>query len=100
MTEYSAKYIVSKNNRRIGEINVRYTANNDDESIRIARSVCEKLGEEDVEELTIEKIVGATAGTLIGASLSNSDEDKLLGTIAGIITGVYRSYCRLCNNLR
>ena len=44
MNEYVARYIVSKDRRRIGEINIRYTANDDDKSIRIAKSVCEKLG--------------------------------------------------------
>jgi hypothetical protein len=44
MNEYVARYIVSKDHRRIGEINIKYTANDDDESIRVAKSVCEKLG--------------------------------------------------------
>ena len=87
MNEYIAKYIVSKGYRVIGEINIRYTANDDDESIKIARSVCEKLGEKDVEEVIIGKIIGAAAGAIIGNSLSKSDEDKLLGTIAGAIIG-------------
>ncbi|BAB67092.1 glycine zipper 2TM domain-containing protein [Sulfurisphaera tokodaii] len=87
MTQYIAKYIVSKNYRRIGEINTRYTANDDDESIKIARSVCDKLGEENVEELIIGKIIGAAAGAIIGNSLGKSDDDKLLGTIVGAIIG-------------
>ncbi|ACP37788.1 glycine zipper 2TM domain-containing protein [Saccharolobus islandicus] len=88
MSEYIAKYIVSKDHRRIGEINVRYTANNDDESIKIAKSVCDKLGEEDVEELIIGKIIGTITGAVIGNSLSKSDDNKFLGTIAGAIIGV------------
>ncbi|AWR93942.1 glycine zipper 2TM domain-containing protein [Acidianus brierleyi] len=87
MAEYIAKYIVSKGYRKIGEINTRYTANDDDESIKIAKSACEKLGEEDVEEIVIGKIIGAVSGAVIGNSLDKSDDDKLLGTIAGAIIG-------------
>nr|WP_286188800.1 hypothetical protein [Sulfolobus sp. S-194] len=65
MTEYIAKYIVSRNYRRIGEINVRYTANDDDESIKIAKSVCDKLGEEEVEEVIVGKIIGTITGAVI-----------------------------------
>ena len=88
MNEYIAKYIISKGYRRVGEINTRYVANDDDESVRIAKSVCEKLGEEDVEELVIERIIGRANGS----SLSKSDDDKLLGTIAGIIIGTLTSH--------
>ncbi|BDC17367.1 hypothetical protein [Acidianus sp. HS-5] len=80
MNEYIAKYIISKGYRRVGEINIRYVAN-DDESIKIAKSVCEKLGEEDVEELVVERIIGEANGSPPG----KSDDDKLLGTIAGVI---------------
>ncbi|MCY0883174.1 MAG: hypothetical protein OWQ50_05105 [Acidianus infernus] len=58
MNEYIARYVVSKDHRIIGVINTRYTANNDDESIKIAKSVCDKLGEGYIEELTIEKTIG------------------------------------------
>ena len=84
MTEYIAKYSVSKNYRRIGEIDVRYTANGDDESIRIARSVCDKLGEKDVEELIIEKIVSVTSGAV--------NEDELPGNIASAIISTLTSH--------
>ena len=85
MNEYVARYIVSKDHRRIGEINIRYTANNDDESIRIAKSVCEKLGGEEIEEVILGKVMGTITGA--GRSLSKSDDDKLLGDITGVIVG-------------
>ncbi|MFP3234234.1 MAG: hypothetical protein RXR08_11325 [Sulfolobaceae archaeon] len=85
MTEYVARYIVSKDHRRIGEINIRYTANNDDESIRIAKSVCEKLGGEEIEEVILGKVIGTITGA--GRSLSKSDDDKFLGDITGVIVG-------------
>ncbi|MEJ2778769.1 hypothetical protein, partial [Stygiolobus sp. RP850M] len=75
----------SKDHRRIGEINIRYTANNDDESIRIAKSVCEKLGGEEIEELILGKVMGTITGA--GRSLSKSDDDKFLGDITGVIVG-------------
>ena len=85
MNEYVARYIVSKDHRRIGEINIRYTANNDDESIRIAKSVCEKLGGEEIEEVILGKVMGTITGA--GRSLSKSDDDKFLGDITGVIVG-------------
>jgi hypothetical protein len=85
MNEYVARYIVSKDHRRIGEINIRYTANNDDESIRIAKSVCEKLGGEEIEEVILGKVMGTITGA--GRSLSKSDDDKFLGDIPGEIVG-------------
>ena len=85
MNEYVARYIVSKDHRRIGEINIRYTANDDDESIRIAKSVCEKLGGEEIEEVIIGKVMGTITGA--GSSLSKSDDDKFLGAITGVIVG-------------
>ena len=85
MNEYVARYIVSKDHRRIGEINIRYTANNDDESIRIAKSVCEKLGGEEIEEVILGKVMGTITGA--GRSLSKSDDDKFLGDITGEIVG-------------
>ena len=85
MNEYVARYIVSKDHRRIGEINIRYRANNDDESIRIAKSVCEKLGGEEIEEVIIGKVMGTITGA--GRSLSKSDDDKFLGDITGVIVG-------------
>ncbi len=89
MDEYIAKYIVSKDHRRIGEINVRYTANNDDESIKIAKSVCGELGEE-VEEVVIGKIIGAKADALVGNSLSG--DDKFLGATAGALIGAFAGH--------
>jgi uncharacterized membrane protein YeaQ/YmgE (transglycosylase-associated protein family) len=85
MNEYVARYIVSKDHRRIGEINIRYTADNDDESIRIAKSVCEKLGGEEIEEIILGKVMGTITGA--GRSLSKSDDDKFLGDITGVIVG-------------
>jgi hypothetical protein len=85
MNEYVVRYITSKNHRRIGEINIRYTANDDDESIRIAKSVCEKLGGEEIEEVIIGKVMGTITGA--GSSLSKSDDDKFLGAITGVIVG-------------
>lgn len=85
MNEYVARYIVSKDHRRIGEINIRYTANDDDESIRIAKSVCEKLGGEEIEEVIIGKVMGTITGA--GSSLSKSDEDEFLGAITSVIVG-------------
>ena len=85
MNEYVARYIVSKDHRRIGEVNIRYTANNDDESIRIAKSVCEKLGGEEIEEVILGKVMGTITGA--GRSLSKSDDDKFLGDITGVIVG-------------
>jgi hypothetical protein len=85
MNEYVARYIVSKDHRRIGEINIRYTANDDDESIRIAKSVCEKLGGEEIEEVILGKVMGTITGA--GRSLSKSDDDKFLGDITGEMVG-------------
>lgn len=87
MNEYIARYVISKDHRIIGVINTRYKANNDDESIKIAKSVCEKLGEEDIEELIIGKVIGAVSGAVIGNLLGKSDDEKLLGTVAGAIVG-------------
>lgn len=89
MAEYIARYIVSRNYRRIGEINVRYTANDDDESIKIAKSVCEKLGEEDVEEVIIGKIIDDITVAAIDNSLSKPNDDKLLKNIEGVIIGAF-----------
>lgn len=77
MNEYVVRCITSKNHRRIGEINIRYTANDDDESTRIAKSVCQKLGGEEIEEVIIGKVMGTI--TSAGSSLSKSDDDKFLG---------------------
>ena len=76
---------MSKDHRRIGEINIKYTADDDDESIRIAKSVCEKLGGEEIEEVIIGKVMGTIAGA--GSSLSKSDDDKFLGAMTGVIVG-------------
>ncbi|BFI76558.1 hypothetical protein [Sulfurisphaera ohwakuensis] len=91
MAEYIAKYIISKNNRRIGEINIKYTANDDDESIKIAKSVCDKLEEEDVEEVIIEKIIGTGLGAVTGDLLNKSDDDNLK-TIANTLISAFTGY--------
>ncbi|ACP37423.1 hypothetical protein M1425_0592 [Sulfolobus islandicus M.14.25] len=101
MNEYVARYIVSKDHRRIGEINRknkhRYIANDDDESIRIVKSVCEKLGEEDIEEVIVGKIMGTI--TDAGSSLSKSDDDKFLRDYNWCNSRcVSWPYYRFCNN--
>ncbi|MBB5255217.1 hypothetical protein [Sulfurisphaera ohwakuensis] len=84
MVDYIARYVL-----RDREVIVKYTAENDDESIKLANSVCEKLGERDIEEVIISKIVGTITGATIGHSISedNSVTTNILSTITGALIG-------------
>ena len=81
MAEYIARYVL-----RDREVIVKYTAENDDESIKLANSVCEKLGERDIEEVIIGKIIGTIVGASIGHSISE-DNSAILGAITGALVG-------------
>ncbi|BDC17446.1 glycine zipper 2TM domain-containing protein [Acidianus sp. HS-5] len=80
MPEYIARYIV-----RNREITVKYSAENDDESVKLANSICEKLEERDIEELIIDKIIGSIISATIGNSIA--EDNKVLGTVLGAISG-------------
>ena len=53
MARYVARYAT-----RGGEAVVEYLAKDDGESVRLAVSACEKLGEMDVEELVVGRVEG------------------------------------------